>query len=442
MSTSRELPSTFGRVSILGASLDVGNRGVAALGESVASLILGLEPSARVAFHYYATVGGQRRVAGDPGGEVTVFNCRLSPRSRPAESIAVILAAAVLYRIGIRSPARRNPWLAALLDASFIADIRGGDSLADIYGLRRFLVGSLPLLSVLILGRPYVLLPQTYGPFRTRTARWLAALMLRRASDVWTRDRRCIPIAEALSGRTPRVSPDVAFTLSPVEPRELSFDPPGTRLDDAPLLVGLNVSGLLYMGGYTGRNMFGLRSSYRDTVNGLVSALLERTAATIVVVPHTFGIEMEDEASAAIYEATKAAFPGRVVLLKSTLRAREVKWVIGRTHFFVGSRMHACIGALSQHVPTVGLGYSDKFLGVFESAGVGEAVVDLRRHDAEAVTREVLRLLENREATASRLNGQVASVQRRVRQAFADMASANGTVDARAAASATVIGQA
>lgn len=439
MSALRETSATFERVSILGASLDVGNRGVTALGESVASLILDLAPSARVAFHYYAAVGGRRQLA---DGEVSVFNCRLSPRSRPAENIGVILAVAALYRLGVRSPARRNPWLSALLDASFIADIRGGDSLSDIYGLRRFLVGSLPLLSVLILGRPYVLLPQTYGPFRTRTARWLAAMMLRRASDIWTRDRRSIPIAEAVAKRTPRVSPDVAFTLSPVEPRALSFDPPDVRLDAAPLLVGLNVSGLLYMGGYTGRNMFGLRSSYQDTVNGVVSALLERTPATIVVIPHTFGIEMEDEASAAILESTRDAFPGRVVLLKSTLRAREVKWLIGRTHFFIGSRMHACIGALSQHVPTVGLGYSDKFLGVFESAGVGDAVVDLRRHDAEAVTREVLRLLECRDRTASRLAAHVQSVQRQVRQAFADMASMNRPVATHLTASAEVIGPA
>ena len=128
----------------------------------------------------------------------------------------------------MRWPARRNPWLSALLEASFIADIRGGDSLSDIYGLRRFLIGSLPLLSVMLLGRPYVLLPQTYGPFRSRTARWLAALMLRRARVVWTRDRRCEPIVEALAGRTPRVSPDVAFTLAPVPPAEMTFDPPAT----------------------------------------------------------------------------------------------------------------------------------------------------------------------------------------------------------------------
>ncbi len=212
----------FSRVSIFGASLDTGNRGVNALGESVEHLIRGLEPRASATFHYYAQTGGRRH-------GVSVLNCRLSPRSRPAEHIGAILIAALLYRLGLKWPARRNPWLSALLEASFIADIRGGDSLSDIYGLRRFLIGSLPLLSVMLLGRPYVLLPQTYGPFRTRTARWLAALMLRRAREVWTRDRRSVPIVEELAGRTARVSPDVAFMLKPAQPAEMMFDPPATE---------------------------------------------------------------------------------------------------------------------------------------------------------------------------------------------------------------------
>ncbi len=419
MSTSR-----FSRVAILGASLDSGNRGVDALGESVVNLVRSVEPAAHITFHYYSSTGGVRRLAGGTGHEITVMNCRLSPRSKPDEHIGLILARALLYRLGLRSPARRNPWLATLLDASFIADIRGGDSLSDIYGLRRFILGSLPLLSALLLGRPYILLAQTYGPFRTRTARWLASLTLRRAAEVWTRDRRCIPIVEALAGRTPQFSPDVAFTLTPARPADVMLEPPSTTLEHTPV-VGLNVSGLLYMGGYTGDNMFGLCSNYRDVVEQIVSALLERTPATILIVPHTFGAEMEEAASAALLEATLRRHPGRVARLAARLGAGEVKWLIGRTHFFVGARMHACIGALSQGVPTVGLGYSDKFIGVFESAGIGNAVVDLRTHDAGAATREVLRQFECRNETAARLTTDIPSVQSQVRQAFVHMASSS-----------------
>ena len=57
----------------------------------------------------------------------------------------------------------------------------------------------------------------------------------------------------------------------------------------------------------------------------------------------------------------------------------EIKGVIGMCDFFVGSRMHACIGALSQGIPCVGVAYSMKFRGVFESVGVADWVVDSRQ---------------------------------------------------------------
>jgi polysaccharide pyruvyl transferase WcaK-like protein len=425
MTATRDNATRFSQVSIFGASLDAGNRGVTALGESVASLILSVEPSAEIAFHYYARRGGRRPLAASDGGEISILNCRLSPLAPLAEQIWVILALALLYRLGVRAPARRNPWLSTLLRSSFIADIRGGDSLSDIYGARRFLVGCLPLLSVLLLGRPYVLLPQTYGPFRTSAARWVAALTLHRATDVWTRDHRCGPVVHAIGRREARFSPDVAFTLAPVPHAQMSFDPADLDIGRAALLIGLNVSGLLYMGGYTGDNMFGLRSNYRDTINHLVSELLSRTNATLLIVPHTFGAEQESAASAAVLDAIRDAFPRRAVLLTSAPSARAVKGLIGRTHFFIGSRMHACIAALSQHIPTVGLGYSDKFLGVFESAGIGDAVVDLRQDDAGAVSQRVLTLLEQRAAASSRLADRITVVQRQVREAFTEMATAS-----------------
>lgn len=417
------MSSSFSRVSLLGASLDVGNRGVTALGESVAHLIRASEPAASLTFHYYGSDGGVRPLPGRDDCGILVQNCRLSPNSELTSHICVILLATILWRLGFRSPAKRIPWLATLLHASFVADIRGGDSLSDIYGFRTFVLGSLPLLSVMLLGRQYTLMPQTYGPFRSPLARWLAAQMMRRATSIWTRDRRSIPLVETLSGRTPQFSPDVAFTLPAAAPRTIAFDPPESPLARGDFLVGVNVSGLLYMGGYTRHNMFGLKADYRDTIEAVVETILRNTRMTILIIPHTFGAEMEEEASVAVHTAATRRHPGRSFRLTTELRAAELKWLIGRTTFFVGSRMHACIAALSQCVPTVGLAYSDKFLGVFESAAVADSVVDLRKSDAEETSQLVFDRLAGRRNTAARLASHIPSVQSQVHRAFTTMST-------------------
>jgi colanic acid/amylovoran biosynthesis protein len=409
------------RVCILGASLDVGNRGVLALAVSLAHLVVRTVPGASLAFHYGHHEGGSKRLPGSDSTEpvdVEVLNCRLSPKSRFAEHTLVILACALLYRLGLRGPARRNRWLRSFLDADFIGEITGGDSFSDIYGFRRFLTGSLPVLTVAVLGRPFVMLPQTYGPFRLGVSRLLARFILRRAVTILTRDRNCIQLVKDLCGRMPIFCPDVAFTLDRVKPERLEFEPVGLTLDTDRPLIGMNVSGLLYMGGYTGRNMFGLRSEYAELIDRILESLLAATQATIILVPHVFGSEWEEESCAALLRSFGTRYPERVFALKGPLSERELKWVIGRTQFFVGSRMHACIAALSQCIPAVGLAYSDKFLGVFESVGVGDAIVDLRKVETPDVISRTLLAWERRAELRAELQDRILPVRQGVAATF------------------------
>jgi colanic acid/amylovoran biosynthesis protein len=404
---------------VLGASLDVGNRGVLALASSVAKLTEAASPGARITFHYSHHLGGSRRLQlGGRETEVQVRNCRLSPRSAPAQHLLIILLYAALYRCGVRGPARRNPWLRSLLDADFIGDIAGGDSFSDIYGLRRFVSVTLPLLSVALLGRPFTMLPQTYGPFRNPISRGLARAILRRAQVILTRDHNCGPLVRDICGRTPQFCPDVAFVLDARPPDARHAVPPCLRMQSRPT-IGLNVSGLLYMGGYTGGNMFGLRSNYRELMDQLVDSVLSNTTAQLLLVPHVFGAEeREIEASEQIARLAGARHPGRVFLLEAALSEQELKWLIGQTDCFVGSRMHACIAALSQCVPAVGLAYSDKFLGVFQSAGVGDAVIDLRTVEATQIVARTLETIDRRAHLRSALQERVPHIQQRVLSTF------------------------
>jgi polysaccharide pyruvyl transferase WcaK-like protein len=309
------------------------------------------------------------------------------------------------------------------LTADAIFEINGGDSFSDIYGVWRFIVGRFPLLSVVVLGLPFTMLPQTYGPFMGRPSRAVGRFFLHRATAIMTRDRRCEEIVRALIGRAPQFCPDVAFTLHAVAPAHVVTCPRGLELRNRRLLVGINVSGLLYMGGYTGRNMFALRSDYRELVDGLVQTLLATTSADLLLVPHVFGHEeREEEACRQIAELANQRYAGRVFQL-AAMSERELKWVIGHTDVFVGSRMHACIAALSQYVPALGLAYSDKFLGVFESAGVGDAVVDLRHVGVDQVIRRTMTTIERREETRARLERQVPAIQRQIEETFRTIVS-------------------
>jgi hypothetical protein len=170
-------------------------------------------------------------------------------------------------------------------------------------------------------------------------------------------------------------------------------------------LVGLNVSGLLYMGGYTRSNMFGLSGDYPELMRKIVRWFTGTAGTDVVLVTHVTGAwEGDGKACAALYEELKEECGGRLHLADPTYDHREIKYLIGKCDFFLGARMHACIAALSQGIPAAGLAYSRKFGGVFESVGVGELVVDLRERGEDDTLERIETLFRERERFVERLS--------------------------------------
>ena len=75
--------------------------------------------------------------------------------------------------------------------------------------------------------------------------------------------------------------------------------------------------------------------------------------------------------------------------------------------FFIGSRMHACIAALSQGVSAGAVAYSRKFKGMFDSVGVGEVVVDARTTSADAAIDKIMKTFDERVMVLSTLSKRV-----------------------------------
>jgi polysaccharide pyruvyl transferase WcaK-like protein len=114
-------------------------------------------------------------------------------------------------------------------------------------------------------------------------------------------------------------------------------------------------------------------------------------------------------------------YKGKIGLLLGVDTYDEVKHIIGTCDFFIGSRMHACIGALSQSVPAVSIAYSDKFAGVMESIGVPDLVVDPRVKNEEQILRAVGRAFERRLLVRQELNARMPLVKQTIQGVLRDL---------------------
>lgn len=410
-------------VCLMGASFDTGNQGVAALATSLVGLVKKVSPGASICFFVGAKSPSSHAVRlADRTVDVDIINYRMSPRARLSEHILWLFLMAVIQKWlpFLRSSiVGRNAALKRIAEADLVGDIRGGDSFSDIYGVRGFVMGSLPSIIALLLGKRLILFPQTYGPYSSKTAQLLARWILSRAGRILSRDKEGLDVVKAMLETSDRkrqaeFCPDVAFALDSVPVEQPDIQPPLDRKAVTPL-VGFNVNGLLYNGGYTRDNMFGLAMDYTAFVHRLAEEVLAKTEAHLLLIPHTFApaghVESDNEASQHVLESLAPRFPGRAHVVCREYDQSEIKSIISLCDFFIGSRMHACIAALSQGVPAVGVAYSRKFKGVFDSVGVGEVVVDARNTSTEDAVTRIMKTFDERVALRSTLSSRLSELR-------------------------------
>jgi polysaccharide pyruvyl transferase WcaK-like protein len=166
--------------------------------------------------------------------------------------------------------------------------------------------------------------------------------------------------------------------------------------------------------------MFGLRVEYNEIVRGIIRLLVEDKKATVLLVPHVFGSgsECDSPASERVFAELKGRYAGRLGLISGDYNHSEIKSIIGQCDFFIGSRMHACIAAVSQCVPTVSIAYSDKFTGVMEALEAGLPVADLRRMDETQILDIVNKAFEDRSTIRQQLERTIPKVKEYVLRIF------------------------
>lgn len=414
------------KVLLLGATFNTQNMGVGALASGSLRCLTAPGRTVSLSLLDYGTEEAVQTLD-DEGATVSipVVAMRFSKKVYLPNNIVVLLALATLLRV--IPAARMQAWIIArnnclrrICAADLIAAISGGDSFSDIYGLGRFFYVSLPLILAILLRKNLVLLPQTLGPFAGKFPRAIARWIMRRAQRVYSRDRQGLDELEALLGSAYDVKKhafcyDVGFVLEPREPSQAEIvGIPSETLSNS-VLVGLNISGLLLAGGYTHDNMFGLCADYRKLVYAIVDHLIRKKNAVVLLIPHVFGLEPGSEsdilACEEIFGHLSRRYDGRLGLVKGEFDQSSIKYAIGKCDFFIGSRMHACIAALSQEVPAVSVAYSRKFIGVLDTIGVSALVADARKMNAEQVVSVISTAFDDRERLAEHLHKTMPAVK-------------------------------
>ncbi|GAB2455744.1 polysaccharide pyruvyl transferase family protein [Jatrophihabitans fulvus] len=247
-----------------------------------------------------------------------------------------------------------------------VVDTRGGDSFTDHYGMRRLVTMSLMSEVVRRARVPLVLGPQTIGPFDTRRGQALARRTLRTSRLIMVRDPVSASVAAELGRPADVLTSDVVFALPRAHPAAATRD------------VLLNVSGLLW-----NENPHVDARRYRETVARLARELTAG-GRTVGLLAHVLAGPLRDNDVAAVQELAASLDTAVEVLVPTGLD--DVRAMVATASVVIGSRMHACLNALSVGRPAIALAYSRKFTPLLSAIGWKHSF-DLRTDGGDIVDR-------------------------------------------------------
>ena len=261
-----------------------------------------------------------------------------------------------------------------------IIDLTYGDSFSDIYGMKNFVLYSVPKLVTEKLHIPLILGPQTYGPFKSKMAENLAKRMLKKTDYIFARDDESAQqVARLIPKKRVCMTSDLAMELpydKELSNREHSNN---TELD-----IGINVSNMLW---HDGKD-FGFSLDYVQFTKQLIEKLSQKYRVHLIA--HTYD---KNDGEYRIAEELHRLYP-KTILARTFVSPIDAKNYISKMDFFIGARMHATIGAFSSGVPIAPIAYSRKFSGLYGSIGY-PYIIDCTILDESEATNKVLEMIEN-----------------------------------------------
>lgn len=279
-------------------------------------------------------------------------------------------------------------FIRSLKKCDIILDATMGDSFSDIYSEEYFnrLVRNKIIAEKCC--KNYILLPQTYGPFNSNESLEKAKKVFQGAKKIYSRDELSKQLLESkFNIKNVELTSDMAFVL-PYDKGMFNFN-----LNNK-IKLGINISGLLYKGGFNNPNQFDLKINYEQYIESVIKYYSEDEDYEVHIIPHV--IDLSDNAHDDDYrvcEEMQKKYP-KCILAPKFKNPIEAKSYIANMNVFIGSRMHSTIAAFSTGVATIPVSYSRKFEGLFNSLEY-EYVINSRTESLQSAFNKTIEYINN-----------------------------------------------
>lgn len=195
--------------------------------------------------------------------------------------------------------------------------------------------------------------------------------------------------------------PDMAFffekTDTPVNVRE-KFN-----IEKKRIVVGITMRDCFRKKEYAA-----FKSDYVNAMRKILSGLIREYQCFVCCIPFCRNQGDDDrEITEYVIDGLEEKMKERVAVLDGDFAPGQLKDILGQMDYFVGTRMHSNIFAMSVGVPTTAIKYEEKTQGIMTMLGMETSIFDAYHLDAEGVLKNVGEHMKNREEISKTLKEKV-----------------------------------
>ncbi len=255
-----------------------------------------------------------------------------------------------------------------------------------------------------LLGKPVYIYSQSIGPFASRFQSWFVKKALCKVRLIEVREQFSYSLIQSWKIPTPaHRSIDAAFLLS----SEDSFII--TEVPVKKLRVGITVRKWF-------RNQKE-QQQYERTIGEFINWLISEMGVFVFFIPQvTFKKGNDDDRTAArdIYSYIKSKH--FVCLIEEELNPQQIKGLCGKMDFFIGTRMHSNIYALSMNVPTMAIAYQPKTKGIMAQLDMENYLLPIKDLNLYNLKKKFRLLIERQGKIRDYLKNKIPEIRQRAIQ--------------------------
>jgi colanic acid/amylovoran biosynthesis protein len=331
--------------------------------------------------------------------------------------ISIVIFLSINIQILFIFPEAIQKSIQAYLNADLVVCTPGGYLYS--YGKgKTFLVDLFTMFLALIARKPLYLLPQSYGPLKTKQEQLMLKWLLSRARIIMAREKISYDylLDLGLSKSHRELIPDMAFIFEgdPSDAADEWFSSNGAKSGDIYPLIGFTILDW-------GRQFQGFKNQqqYEDSIAELISHIVSNYSGKVILFPQCWGPTLveDDRIPAKRIHNRLSVLHSNIIFVEDPISPPLIKSLIGRVDVMVGTRMHSNIFALSNSVPVLAIGYLHKTMGIAQTAGVGDWVVDITTINSDQLISKFEQLWDTRALVHSQLEVTMPRLAQEVRKA-------------------------